>query len=276
MNCEIKQHKLFNDDCLNILPQMESESIDLVVTDCPYRIVSGGIRVVDAGDECGGVLNKRDYSKTDPKGVLSRGRRIVVADGSNIGARWIKKGGEIPCAVRDGKMFEHNEIKFEEWLPEVYRILKPRTHCYIMINSRNLKELQTKAEDVGFSFQNLLAWDKGNVTPNQYYMQGLEFILMLSKRPAKPINNRGSKTLISIKNVKNKKHPTEKPVELMRHLVGNSSTIGDVVVDPFMGVGSTILACDDLNRAGIGIEIDEEFYNISVERMTTTKQESFI
>ena len=133
-------------------------------------------------------------------------------------------------------MFSNNDIKFSEWLPDVYRILKEGTHCYIMINGRNLKELQQCAEDVGFKFQNLLVWDKSNKTPNQFYMQQIEFILMLSKRPARNINERGTSNLLSFKNlVGNKVHPTEKPVELMEVFVSNSTNENDIVLDPFMG-----------------------------------------
>jgi len=50
-----------------------------------------------------------------------------------------------------------------------------------MVNARNLKDLQQAAEDVGFLFQQLLVWKKGNATPNRYYMNQLEFILMPRK-----------------------------------------------------------------------------------------------
>jgi DNA modification methylase len=54
-----------------------------------------------------------------------------------------------------------------------------------MINGRNLKELQQEAENVGFQFQNILVWNKGNATPNRYYLNACEFILMLRKGNAK-------------------------------------------------------------------------------------------
>jgi DNA modification methylase len=194
---------------MNVLKGINDETIDLVVTDCPYKLIAGGIRVINEGDECSSVLNKRDWSKTDPKGCLGRGR-VVVSDGTNCSNKWLKKGNTtIPSAVKDGKMFTHNDIQFSEWLPELYRVLKKGTHCYIMINGRNLKDLQIAAEDAGFVFQNLLVWHKTNTqTPNKYYMQCMEFILMLSKRPARNINNLGTKNLFSIPNiVGNKVHP---------------------------------------------------------------------
>ena len=261
---------LYNDDCLNVLKNIGSESIDCVVTDCPYKIIAGGVRVVYDPNECRGVLNKRDYSQTDPKGVLNRGKKVVLSDGTECSNKWVPKETNNPSAVKDGKMFDNNEIKFSEWLPELYRVLKKGTHCYIMINGRNLKDLQIEAEKVGFEYQNLLIWHKKNYTPNKYYMQGCEFILMLSKRPARNINNMGEKNLFEIPNIiGKKKHPTEKPISLMEILIRNSTNIGEIVLDPFCGAGSTMMACKKLERKGIGIEIDKQYYDIMINRLST-------
>lgn len=132
----------------------------------------------------------------------------------------------------------------------LYNKLKDDTHCYLMINERNLAHLQIEAEKVGFKFQQLLIWNKGNVLPNHYYMRCYECILMLRKGNAKDINDMTIKNIIDIPNVKagSKKHPTEKPVELMKILIKNSSNVGDVVLDPFMGSASTGIACIESNR----------------------------
>ena len=143
-----------------------------------------------------------------------------------------------------------------------------------MINGRNLAELQTKAEKVGFIFQQLLVWDKGNATPNKWYLQACEFILMLRKGGAKNINNLGTKTLLTIPNIHgNKLHPTEKPVSLMEILIDNSTKTNEIVLDPFMGSGTTGVACKLLNRKFIGMELDEEYFDIACERIKNeTKQ----
>lgn len=189
--------KLYNEDCLHTLLYMPDESIDLVLTDCPYHIVQGGCTTGAYGNP-GGVLN-HDYTK----------------NGENIEY------------TRQGKIFKHNDIKFEEWLPHIFRILKPDTHCYIMINPRNVAELQAKAEKVGFKFQNILIWYKNNSTPNRYYLNSYEMILMLRKGKARNINNMGTKNVLEIKNIiGNKSHPTEKPVELMKILIENSTNGG--------------------------------------------------
>jgi site-specific DNA-methyltransferase (adenine-specific) len=235
--------KLYNDDCLKVLKDIPDESIDLVCTDCPYHIVQGGCTTGLYGNPSG-VLN-HDYTKAT----------------------------EDTEYTRQGKIFKHNDIKFEEWLPEIYRVLKQDTHCYIMVNARNLAELQTKAEKVGFQFQNILIWFKNNATPNRYYLNAYEMILMLRKGKAKNINNMGTKNVLQINNIiGNKLHPTEKPVGLMKILIENSTVGGDLVIDPFMGAGSTGVACKELGRDFIGIEIDEKYFKIAQKRIEDTEE----
>ena len=224
--------QLFNDDCLNVLKGLDPESIDCVVTDCPYHIVSGGCTSdpvkIGRHSETGGILNKRKDSHGN----------VYVNDTKHVNLQSIFDEFDPACYTRQGKLFKHNDIKFSEWLPEVYRVLKTGTHCYVMINPRNLKELQQAAEDAGFKFQQLIVWDKGNTTPNKYYLNAYELVLMLRKGPAKNINNLGTKNILKVPNiVRVKKHPTEKPAELMQILVENSTNPGDIVLDPFMGVG---------------------------------------
>lgn len=261
---------LINDDCLKEMDKMirSGVKVDCVITDPPYKIVAGGIRIIDEGDECSGILRRRDYSKTDPKGVLGRGRKVVRSDGTDCSNKWIKRNGDIPSACKNGKMFKHNDLKFAEWLPKIFELLRDKSHCYIMCNGRNLNELMNESIGAGFKYQNLLAWVKNNATPNKYYMQQMEFILMLRKGGAKNINNMGTKNALHFNNIIGTKvHPTEKPVDMLEVLVGNSSKENDIVLDPFMGSGTTGLACKKLNRNFIGIELDKEYFGIAEQRI---------
>ena len=213
--------ELHNDDCLNVFKFIPDQSIDLVVTDCPYKIVQGGV--------------------TNLKGGIFKTQEI-----------------------KTGKVFGNNSIEFNQWLPEVFRVLKQGTHCYIMVNARNLTRLQCAAEQAGFQFVNILIWEKNNVTPNRYYMQQAEYILLLRKGPARTINNPGTSNVLKVPNIIGRKvHPTEKPVELMKILIENSSQPGDTVLDPFMGSGSTGVACIENDRKFIGIEIDKKYFDIA-------------
>ena len=115
--------------------------------------------------------------------------------------------------------------------------------------------------------------EKNNATPNRYYLNNAEFILMLRKGKAKNINDMGSKNVIEINNILgNKKHPTEKPVNLMKIMVKNSSNENEIVLDPFAGSGSTLIACKELNRRFIGIELDEKYYNVILERLNPKEE----
>jgi len=120
----------------------------------------------------------------------------------------------------------------------------------------------------GFVLHNLLVWEKNTANANRWYMKNCEFTLFFRKGPAKTINNPSSKMVHQFKNiVGNKMHPTEKPVELMEYYILNSSNENDVVLDPFMGSGSTGVACVKNKRSFIGFEIDENYFNIAKERI---------
>ena len=72
----------------------------------------------------------------------------------------------------------------------------------------------------------------------------------------------------------NNLHDTEKPVQLMKILIENSSKVGNIVLDPFMGIGATGVACKQLNRDFIGCEIDEKYFKIAEQRMNAKTNSS--
>ena len=216
--------KLYNDDCLNVLKDIEDNSIGLVVTDPPYEVITGGRN--------GGVKGK-------PSGILTENKQLMKS---------------IP--------------KADLWLSECFRVMKDGTHIYIMINTLNLTNYLNIINDVGFKLHNLLVWNKNNTTPNRWYMKNCEYVIFARKGFAKPINNPSSQTVHNFDNIiGNKKHPTEKPVDLMKLYVENSSQVGDTVLDPFMGSGSTGVACKELGRNFIGVELDKHYFDIATKRI---------
>lgn len=222
--------ELKHGDCLELMKTIPDCSVDLILTDPPYKIVSGG------------CTNKKNATS----GMLSRKN----------------------SAVRKGTLFTENSVAFSDWIPHVFRVLKNGSHCYIMVNGRNLSKLQSESEKAGFKYQNLLVWNKGNVTPNKWYMNQCEFILMLRKGKANPIRNMGTSTLLNIKNIIGRKvHPTEKPLELLELLINNSTDYGETVLDPFMGSGSTGVACVNTGRRFIGIDLDICYFEIAKRRI---------
>ena len=226
-----ENYKLYNVDCIELMKKMESESIDLIVTDPPYKTTKRG-----GTGNSGGMCKKKEFS-----------------DG---------KGG-----------FKHNDVPIKVFVPELYRVLKEGSHCYIMTNHVNLQEMLNTCTESGFHFIKCLIWDKGNKIMGQCYMSQFEYILFLRKGKHKKINNCGTSDILSIPNKKTKDengknlHDTEKPVNLMKILVENSSNESDLVLDPFMGIGSTGVACLNTNRRFIGIELDEKYFNIAKERL---------
>lgn len=209
-----------------------------------------------------------DMAIIDPPYILNKTTGGISKTG--IVDKW---QGNIKGSDRKASIL--NDIKFEKWLPEVYRVLKDNSHCYIWTNDKNLADLQKEAEKVGFRLHNILIWKKNNCTPNRWYMKTCEFILFLYKGKAKPINNKGSSQFFVYKNKngKEKLHPTEKPVDLIKELIYNSSNENDIVLDCFMGCGSTGVACLEANRRFYGIELDEKYFKIAKRRIELIEDE---
>ena len=172
-----------------------------------------------------------------------------------------------------GTIFKNNDITPKDYIPELYRILKNGSHCYIMTNHVNLQEILNTATNCGFHFIKSLIWNKGNKIMSQYYMSQFEYILFFRKGKAKRINHCGTSDILDIPNKKIKDengknlHDTEKPIDLMKILVNNSSNERDIVLDPFCGIGSTVIASKMLNRQYIGVEIDTKYFNITKDRL---------
>lgn len=221
-------YKLLQGDCLELMKNIPDSSIDLIITDPPYKTITGG--------------DSNGKNSVRPKGMLSGNR----------------------------KLFTHqNDIKPEQWIPELFRVLKDNSHCYIFTNHLNMQTMLNESDKVGFKLHNILVWEKNNCTPSQFYMKNCEYILFLRKGKAKWINNIGdSKTVHKFQNIiGNKQHPTEKPVDLIQFYIENSSSENDLILDPFMGSGSTGVACLNTNRNFIGIELDSNYFEIAKQRI---------
>jgi len=224
--------KLIKGDCLVEMQNIPDKSIDAIVTDPPYKLIAGGVT---------GKLSKR-----------------ITGTCLNYESENTKNG--------NGN-FKINTVKFSEWLPYCFRLLKDGGHFYVMVNDRNLQEMLNETEKVGFKVLNVLVWNKHNAMPNHWYMKNAEFIIMLRKGTAVYINNQGSKQCMQFNNVRDKVHPTEKPLELMQTLIENSTSENGIVLDPFMGSGTTGVAAYNLNRSFIGIEMDEKYFEIAQKRI---------
>lgn len=221
-------------------------------------VVQIGDATLYHGDSLGimPTLGKVDAVVTDPPYLLTYGGCHGSLGGKLAEENYDNKGGLVDCA-----------INWPDFMPGIFNSLKPNSHAYIMANNRHVQNMLNSAEEAGFRFHNLLVWNKGTATPNRWYMKNLEFTGFFYKGKAFFINDCGSKQLCNVPNVLNAKHPTEKPAELMGEYVGNSTKRGETILDPFMGVASTGVACAKLGRKFIGIELEERYFQIACERI---------
>ena len=176
-----------------------------------------------------------------------------------------------------GQVFKHNDIDCEQYAPEFYRVLKDGSHCYVMTNHINLIHMLNTFTNCGFHFIKSLIWDKGNKIMGTFYMSQFEYILFFRKGKGVKINNCGTSDILSVPNQKLKGddgknlHDTEKPVGLMEILIGNSTQENGIVLDPFMGIGSSGIAANNLGRNFIGVELDDTYFSIAKERIKKVK-----
>lgn len=226
--------KLHNADCLDIFNILQNNSIDLIVTDPPYKIQPHGTHILS------GMFNLDEAGK--------------------------------------GKLFKDTEINLYEYAKEFKRVLKDNCHCYVMCNDYNLQNFLNTFISAGFNFSRAVIWNKCNKIYTSVYHTQHEYILIFNTG-MRLINKLGTPSILSIPNIKLKNnnvnlHNTEKPVDLMKILIENSSNIDEVVLDPFMGIGSTGVACKLLNRSFIGVEIDKNYYEIASKRINNAVKSS--
>ena len=126
-----------------------------------------------------------------------------------------------------------------------------------------------------------MVWHKTNPVPNirkTSFLNSCELIVCLWNKGHKwnflkqseMHNFIESPICMGNERLKNPKHPTQKPLKVLKHIINISTNENDVVLDMFMGVGSTGVAALEMNRKFIGIEIDKEYYNAAEERILGT------
>ena len=161
-----------------------------------------------------------------------------------------------------------------EILDELCRILK-KINIYLFCSQKQIIPLLDYfVKEKGCNW-NLLTWHKTNPVPacNNKYLTDTEFILFFREKGVKIYGEFKTKftyyvTPLNQKDKKLYKHPTIKPLEIVENLIINSSREGDVILDPFIGSGTTAVASKKLNRNYIGFEISEEYCKIAEKRVS--------
>lgn len=220
---KIKNATLHQGDAFNILPEIETGSVDLVVTDPPYFMAP--VSAVKLG---GNVSNLQD----------------------KLNAR----------------------IFYERLFSDIDRVLAPHGKAFVFMNLVSFQAAQVALDSLKIELRNLIVWNKefpsigGN---NRKLRYSYELILYFGK-PEAYIRNRKTRDVISLKtNHMNRKtkHPAEKPLALMERLIEISEIEKGILLDPFMGSGTTLLAAENKGFDSIGIEAHNDFYHMAENRL---------
>ena len=226
-------------DCLVGMKLMKDNSVDLVVTDPPYEV---------------------DYDKKSQE---------------------LEKFGKARQKQIDrDKSFKDELPDLNVFTKELYRILKDNSHCYIFCGDKLIPKWTKFMFDVGFKYPQILVWKKDittfDMTMGYKFPENKEFILFFQKGWKKlngyKIERQQFRSCLTFKSEGSTKyHSCAKPFHLINFLIKLSSKEKDVILDSFMGSGTTALCSKGLNRNFIGFEISKEYYDIINKRL---KQEN--
>lgn len=230
------ENKIIHGDCLEILKQIPDNSVDLIYTDPPYLIPR--------------------HSKKD-KGKFSLKFKSLYSE-----------------------LCEYDLTDFDslEWCEDAIRVMK-KVNIYIWCSKKQIPlYFDFFIKQHGCSFY-ILEWIKTNPLPNynNQYQNDKEYCLYFRKKGyCQPKDLVSAKTyFLQPINQEDKKfyyHPTIKPLNIVKQMIENSTHEGDIVLDPFLGSGTTAVACHQLKRKYIGIEKQEEFYKTALKRIDDEKK----
>lgn len=166
------------------------------------------------------------------------------------------------------------------WIKHAFSLLKENGSILIFCSKRFNSDIIYEIERLGGVMKDVLIWQKSNPMPrnrDRRYVQDYEFVVWAVKsKKAKWTFNRDKDTpylrpfFYTGLTPKSERftHPTAKPVALMEQLLKIHSNENDWVLDCFMGVGATGVACQNLNRNFVGIELDKNYYDIAQKRLS--------
>lgn len=197
----------------------------------------------------------------------------------------ISKDNNFKTMGRSGLQFGDWDHGFDQvkWLSGISRIMNDGSSIIIFNDWRNLGVLDKKLESEGFIGKDIFRWIKSNPMPrnrNRRYITDFEFAIIATCKKGKWVFNRLSSTYerpeytCSIVSGSKRFHPTQKPVSLMEYLVLRHSNVNQTILDPFMGSGSTGVACVNTNRNFVGMELDPKYFKIAKERIGRTNEKS--
>lgn len=241
-------NKIVCGDCLEIMQNIEDESVDLILTDPPYGISS--------------------------EVKITRGKNTMKFKGTDIShnfGEWDK--------FKDINEFMNFTYS---WVDIAIKKLRPGGMFICYFDKDKINFLSAYLQSKGFKIKDYYADLKLNPVPQARkvsWMSGWEICGLWQKQGGKLIynyqlgqqKNYGLRPIVGGK--ERKGHPTQKPLSVMKLFVSYWSNEGDLVCDPFLGSGSTAVACRELDRRYIGIEISEAYCKTAKERLSKAKQD---
>ena len=231
---------IFHGDCLDGMLTLENEKVDLIITDPPYNL--------------GKFMQRRNA------GVFRMRENHFVASG------W----DDLEHAEWDNKM--------RSFLKESFRVLKNNGTIIVFMSLMKIESLISAAQSAGFYYKTVGIWHKTNPIPrnmNLTFVNSTEaWVYFVKKGPSGTFNNSGKvkhdhfeTSLTTATEKKFGRHPTQKPIKLIKHFIEILSNPGEFILDPFMGSGTTGVASIELDRKFYGIELDSNYYEISKSRL---------
>lgn len=228
----IEKNSIILGDCLEKMKDIPDGSVDLIATDPPYII----------GKSSGGSVNN------------------------------IKKFNVSLEQLDDANLREGYDMK--AFATEVRRIQGNRINAYIWCNKAQIMDyFKIYVDGMKCKFE-IISWHKQNALPTYYnkYLSDTEYCLYFHTGGfTHPKDYEDAKTYevgyINHEDKKQWNHPSIKPLGLMQRFIRNSSKEGDTILDPFMGSGTTLVAAIREKRHYIGIELNEEYFNIAKKRI---------
>lgn len=224
-----------NGDCRALIKELADDSVDCIMTDPPYG-VEKVTALIDGSDQYSRMIA---YRTMKPEHNLDLDKVLSL---------------------------------LKELAPELARVLKPSCHFY-MFCAVQYTGLFIEALFPHLDFQPpMLVWDRGKPTTPGFgynYINRVETIIYGFKPPRdRRLNSSKYNVLVHPEVPKSMRiYPTEKPVSLLREMIEQSTNVGELVLDPFAGSGSTLLATTASGRRGIGFEIDKEIFMKAQERL---------
>lgn len=159
-----------------------------------------------------------------------------------------------------------------DWLEpafaEMYRVLRPHSFAISFYGWNHVDKFMTAWRKAGFRIVGHFVFAKHYASRKGFTEARHECAYLLAKGNPRTPPHALPDVLPWGKYTGNKLHPTQKPVEILRALIKAYSNIGDVVLDPFAGSGSTLLSAQQLRRSWIGIEMDATYHQSAVNRLT--------